>query len=277
VVAYDGQADVYAFLVNSGLLSKAESISKTKAAARRALELDDTLAEAHASLGLSAMNDDWDWPGAEQEFRRAIELNPHYATAHHWYGEFLGLMGRFDEAFAQNDLALEIDPLSPIVNSDRAKLLYFARRYDEAIEQCRRTLEIDPAFVQSHYWLAASYVGRGDYAKAILDLETLPEPDDTLAISANIGCLYARSGNRAEARKILAKLRESARHRYVSPTIFAHMYAELGDKDRAFEWFEKAYGERHVDLIGLKVNPGADALRGDPRVANLLDRIGLAR
>jgi Tfp pilus assembly protein PilF len=268
---------VYAFLVNSGLLSKAESISKTKAAARRALELDDTLAEAHASLGLSAMNDDWDWPGAEREFKRAIELNPHYVTAHHWYGEFLGLMGRFDEAFAQNDLALEIDPLSPIVNSDRAKLFCFARRYDEAIEQRRKALEIEPAFVQAHQWLEAAYIEKGEYDKAIIDVKTLQQPDDTLTMDSSLCCLYLRSGNRTEAKKMLERLKELARHRYVAPCVFAYIYTALGDKDQAFEWFDKGLAERHVDLIGLKVSPGTDPLRGDPRFANLLDRIGLAR
>jgi tetratricopeptide (TPR) repeat protein len=275
--AYAGLGDASYFLGGSDPLTQAESTVKAKAWIKKALELDETLSEAHDSLGLIAMNSDWDWVKAENEYKRAIELNPNYATAHQRYGEFLAFMGRFDEAITEVKRAQELDTLSLIISTDVAKVYALARRYDEAIAQYRRALELDPNFEQARGLLALAYSAKGLTEVAerefhqIKDLENNP---DLLSFQGNV---YGAAGKRVEAQRVLRRLSELAKRAYVSPFWMTIVYAGLGDRDEAFKWFEQVFAERAVGgAISLKVSPVWDSLRSDPRFADLLLRAGFA-
>jgi len=272
-LAYVGLADSYNLLGTR--LSPKEWYPRAKDAAARALGIDNTLGEAHAALGWAKLGYDWDWPGAEREFKRAIELNPNYPTAHQWYGFYLSVMGRHDEAIREATRAHELDPLSLQIGRDVGFRLYEARRYDQAIEQFRKTLELDPNFAPVRYTLGLAYVQKGMFENAIAELQqAVTLSGDNSIFIGTLGYAYARSGRKDDARKVIGDLKELSKRQYVQPYHFALIYMGLGENDRAFAWLEKAYEERSTRLIWLAVIPEWDGLRSDPRFTDLLRRIG---
>jgi DNA-binding winged helix-turn-helix (wHTH) protein/TolB-like protein/Tfp pilus assembly protein PilF len=275
-LAYAGLSDCYALLSDFGFVPPGEGFPKAKEAATRALAIDEKLAEAHTSLGHVKRDYDWDWSGAEQEFRRAIELNPNYPSAHQWYAVYLSSLGRHQEAIAEIKRALELDPLSLPVNTVTARVLYLARQYDEAIEQSRKTIEMDPRFAAAYQNLGRSYEQKGMYAEAVATFQELNKavPGHGLAFLARADAL---AGKTDEAQKILAQLKEPSARRYVSPYHVAMIYAGLGDKERTLAWLERAYQQRVHNMVFLKVEPELDGLRSDPRFADLMRRVGLTR
>lgn len=246
---------------------------KAKEMLTKALELDDTLGEAHATLGLLAQNSEWDWVAAEREYKRAIELNPNYATAHQWYGEHLALTAKFNESLEEMKLARELDPLSLVILKDTGEMYYVARKYDEAIGYFRKALEIDPGFVLAHRSLGLVYAQKREFSSAIDAFETARQLQDGPEVLSDLGYAYALSGRRREAQEILDNLKVISERRYVFPDAYAAIYAGLGEKDKAFDWLEKAYHE-HGLLTGLKVDPRWDSLRSDSRFADLMKRVG---
>jgi TolB-like protein/DNA-binding winged helix-turn-helix (wHTH) protein len=271
--AYAGLADALQFLSAETPPRQSEALARSRAALQRALELDDTLAEAHASRGLVAMNFDWDWNEAEREFRRAIELDPNYATAHQWYGEFLANMGRFEEGIAEMQRARELDPLSIIINSDVAKVYITARRYDEAVEQFKRTLEMDPTFGQAHGLLGVTYSLQGRHEEAIAELRSIAGIERDPLFLSWLGYVYGAAGRETEARAVVDRLLELAKETSVSPVLPTFVYAGLGDNDSAFEWFDRVFDEHAAwGAVPLKASPLYDRLRADPRFASLLSR-----
>jgi len=275
-LAHAGLADSYIILGYFSLLPAKEAYAKAREAATRALELDDTLAEAHNALATAKADYDWDWPGAEREFRRAIELNPGYATAHQWYGRLLSELGRHEEALAEIKRAQELDPLSLIINAVGGRILLYAGRDDLAIEQLRKTLEMDPNFAHAHWFLGMAYVRKGALAEAIAEFQRATTLSSNFTqYKAGLGHAYARAGKSAEARKLLYELKELSKRRYVSWCDFAAIYAGLGDKDQAFACLERAYAQRDARLVELKVDARLDPLRADLRFADLLRRVGL--
>jgi DNA-binding winged helix-turn-helix (wHTH) protein/TolB-like protein/Tfp pilus assembly protein PilF len=279
-LAYSGLADSYILMgsYSHGQIPPREAMSKARAAAERALAIDDTLAEAHASLAFAKLNYDWDWLGAEKEFHRALELGPNDARTHHWYSNYLIAMGRTQEALAESRRALELSPTDVAINEHLGWAYLMARQYDEAIEHCRVTLELDPDFVQAHRVLSLADLYRGHYEVAISGLQKGVQSAgaDPVAL-ALLARAYALSGRAAEARHLLRELEELSKQRYVSPADIGVLYGDLGEKDEAFQWLGKAYDERSNFLINLKVDPALDSLRSDPRFAALAARIGLPR
>lgn len=254
-----------------------EGYLKAKDAALKALELDDTLAEAHTSLALIESSYDWDWSGAEKEFQRAIELNPSYADAHRLHAEALWQTGRLDEAIAETKLSLEHDPLSLDGNATLGLEFFLARKYDQAIEQGRKTLEFDPNNTMAYYFRGMAYLKKSIYKESMMDFEkgVAISPGDTLALTG-LGYGYAVTGRRAEAQKVLDQLNKLSKQRHVPAAYMAKIYAGLGEKEKAFEWLEKAYEDRSILSGGIiKVNPIFDPVRSDPRFADLLRRVGL--
>ncbi len=276
-LAYSGLADAYGLLPNYSGGSPQEFGPKAKAAARKAVELDDTLAEAHTSLATMLASYDWNWTESTKEFKRAIELNPNYATAHHWYSDGpLLSTGRVDEAIAEMKRAQELDPLSLIINAELGSNYIFARQYDKAIEQLRKTIEMDPTFYYAQYNLGEAYEHKGDFQEALKDYQTAYRLSDDPAMLGFIGHAYAVSGKKDEALKTLDQMKEISRQRYVPAYSFATVYAALGEKDQAFQWLEKSYQDHGPDLALIKVDPLFDYLRSDQRFANLVQRMGLA-
>jgi TolB-like protein/DNA-binding winged helix-turn-helix (wHTH) protein/Flp pilus assembly protein TadD len=274
--AYAGLADSYALLGGFNLVPVEQAMPRARAAAEKALELDSNLAEAHASLGLIAPFNNWNWADAERHYQRAIELNPNYATAHHWYAEgYLMPVGRAEEAIAEMRKAQELDPLSAVIATDLGKELYFVRRYDEALVELHRALELDPNFTSAHNWISDTLVEKQSYNDAIAELEkTKPSREERVYIRQT-AYLYARMGRRTEARAALAKALELSKGKQVSSGAVALTYAALDDKDESFRWLEKAYTQRSSFMTSLKYWPVFDQLRGDPRFADLLRRVGL--
>jgi tetratricopeptide (TPR) repeat protein len=251
---------------------------KAKAAAIRALELDDTLAEAHTSLGRVLAAYDWDWPSAEKEYKRAIELNPRYAIAHQWYGGWFQVMGRGNEAIAERKRAQELDPLSPIVTFELGLAFYYARDYDQAIEQFHKTLELDQNFPPAQQFLPAAYEQKGMYAEAIAGFKRaipLMGGSEWSLTRGGLGHIYAVSGKKSEALAVLDELKQISAREYMPATSVALVYAGLGEKDQAFAWLEKGYEERSFQMQWLTLEPRWDSLRSDPRFANLVRRMGL--
>jgi TolB-like protein/Tfp pilus assembly protein PilF len=275
--AYSGLADCYSSLAGDGLVSSKEGYLKAKDAALKALELDDTLAEAHTSLAFIKSSYDWDWSGADKEFQRAIELNPSSADAHEAHAEALWETGRLDEAIAESKATLALDPLS-VNNNDNLGLEFFmARQYDRAIEQERKVLELDPNFIDAYYFRGMAYSKKSMYMEAMQEFEKAVAiaPADLTALTG-LGYGYAVTGRRAEAQRVLDKLNEISKQRYVSAVWRAKIYAGLGEKDKAFEWLEKAYEDRSIVNTGfIKTSPIFDPLRSDPRFADLLRRTNL--
>jgi len=274
--AYAGLADCYQVPANP--LPPRERMPRAKAAAMKALQLDDTLVEAHTSLARVLFVYDWNWPAAEKEFKLAIELNRRYAPAHQWYGGYLSATGRFREADAEKNRALELEPLSLVINFEVALAFYFSRNYDQAIDQFQKTLELDANFPPPHTYLPAAYEQKGMFEEAIAGFQraiTVTKGADKILAMASLGHVYAMSGRKTEARKMLAELQSLSEHSYVPAHDVALVYAGLGEKEKAFAWLEKAYEEHSFNLSHLNVEPRFDSLRSDPHFADLLRRIGL--
>jgi len=274
-VAYAGLADAYG-LSGNDLFPIDEAMSRAKAAAEKALQLDGDLAEAHASLGLIAYHFDWNWASAQRHFERAIALNPNYATAHHWYAEaYLMPMGRADEAIAELRKAKELDPLSAAIATDLGKELYFVRRYDEAMVELRGVLELDPDFVSAHNWLSDTFLEKGLYHEAIAELEKTKPLKEKRIYLRQTAYLYARMGQRVQAERALSKSLRLSRGKEVSSGAVALVYASSGNLDKAFLWLERACAERSSFMTSLKYWSAFDPLRSDPRFSDLVRRVGL--
>jgi TolB-like protein/DNA-binding winged helix-turn-helix (wHTH) protein/Flp pilus assembly protein TadD len=274
--AYSGLADTYALLGDwqYAVMTPKEAFPKAKAAAVKALELDSSLGEAHNSLAFVLDGFDWDFDSAGKEFQRAIELNPSYATAHHWYAWHLSLLGRFDEAIAEMRKAEDLDPLSLIINADLAELLGLAHSYDESIRQSRKTIEMDTNFALAHNQLAQVYLQKHMYDEAIAELQKAVRlSGNSPTCTANLARAYVASGKRSEAVKLLSDLKKRSNPDYSNAAEIAMVYASLGDTDQAMNWLERGYEERFNP--GVLLRPGFDPLRSDPRFRNLVQRIGL--
>ena len=273
--AYAGLADSYALIGTYTGTPAAESAPQARAAALRALQLDDNLPEAHAALALIVQNHEYDWQTAEKEFKRAIELNPNYATGHHWYAEHLAWLGRFDDALRESERARQLDPLSLIIGADNAVILYYSRQYDRAIAQFNAVHQLDPDFPRAGAVFAV-YVQKGMFAEAEAYLEKYCSDDGSWCVS-NRAYTYGRAGKLAQAKKERDKLLASNRREPVDPIVVVPAYLGTGDNDQAIAWLEKAFAQHSNGLTGLKVDPIYDPLRGDPRFQNLLRRVGLAQ
>jgi TolB-like protein/DNA-binding winged helix-turn-helix (wHTH) protein/Tfp pilus assembly protein PilF len=276
--AYSGLADTYALLGDwqYGVMTPKEALPKAKAAAVKALELDSTLSEAHNSLAFCFDAFDWDLESAGKEFQRSIELNPGYATAHHWYAWHLTLLGHYDNAIEEMRKAKSLDPLSLIINADLAELLVIAHFYDESIIQSRKTIEMDPNFALAHNQLAQAYLQEHMNAEAIVELQKAVELSAGCPTCiANLARAYAASGRSSEAGKLLSDLKNHSNGGYSDAAEVSMVYAALGDKDQAMHWLEIGYEQRFNP--GVLLRPGFDPLRSDPRFQNLVHRIGFPR
>jgi TolB-like protein/Tfp pilus assembly protein PilF len=276
-LAYAGLADAYSTLPGYSATPANEVVQKASAAAARAIELDPNLAEAHASLAGTMMNFNSDPAVAEKELQRAIELNPNYPTAHHWYGLLLGSLGRFDEAKREILRAQKLDPLSLIINRTIGTIFFWAREYDQALVAAQKTLEIDPNFPPAHEDLAVIYGMKGRYEEAISEMNTVIGLNGRLPhYVAALGRIEANSGHKVEAQKMVNELLAREKTEYVSSADIALVYAALGDKEKALERLDEAItkGELWTN-VNLKIGPAWDDLRGDPRFAELLRRAGL--
>jgi tetratricopeptide (TPR) repeat protein len=266
-LAYAGLADAYVLFTNFTVAAPSESFPRAEAAARKALELDDSLAEAHTSLGQVLWEYYLDATGATKEFERAIALNPNYATAHHWYG--VGppeILGDFEKSIAEINRALQLDPLSLIINADFGGSLITMRRYDEAIAQLRKTLEMDPRFYYAHWQLGVALQLKGQLDEAIAEYKKAAELDDDPYVVGLLAQAYARAGQRDQALKLLAQLQQMATRRWVPSYTFAIVHTAFGEKDRAIDYLERAYRERDLsDLSYIRFDASLDPLRGDPR------------
>ena len=274
--AYSGLADTYALLGDwqYAVMTPTQANPKAKAAALKAVELDKTLGEAHNSLAFVLDGFDWDLDSGGKEFRRAIELNPGYATAHHWYAWHLGLLGRYDEAIAEMRKAESLDPLSLIINADLAELLVIAHSYDESMQQSRKTIEMDPNFAMAHNQLGQAYLQQHVYEQAVVELQRAVQLSaGSPTCIANLARAYALSGRRSEAVKLLSDLKTSSTPGFSHASEIAAIYVSLGDKDEAMNWLEKGYAERFNP--GVLIRPGFDPLRSDPRFRDLVHRTGL--
>jgi len=250
---------------------------RAKAAAMKALELNDSLPEAHNALAFAKHSFDWDWAGAEQVYQRAIALNPNFATARHWHGLYLGMLGRVDEALAEMRRAQRLNPLSIIIRTHLGLMLHCGRRYDEAIEQLWQTLEMEPDFAAAHYFLGWAYEQKGMYEETITHLQKalIVSPDSPDRVGA-LGHARAVFKTKGYARKALEELHKLAQRRFVSAYDFAIVYVGMGETDQAFQWLERACEERSFSMImSLKADPRLDRLRPDPRFQHLLRRVGL--
>jgi len=277
--AYSGLADCYSALGASSIvggLPPRQAMPEAKAAALKALQIDGTLAEAHNSLAQVHLLYDWDLAASEEEFRRALELDPEYTTAHHWYSHCLVALGRTDESLAESKRALELEPLNLVVGVHLGWHYLYARQYDQAIEQFRKTLELDPAFPQSQRYAAWAYLQKGMRQEAIASLRAaLGQLGRNPEVEGELGHALGVAGRRAEALAVLEGLRQLSSTRYVSPYSVALVHAGLGDRDQALAWLEKAYVERSDYMPYLNREPMLDGLRSDPRFAALVRRVGL--
>jgi TolB-like protein/DNA-binding winged helix-turn-helix (wHTH) protein/Tfp pilus assembly protein PilF len=278
--AYSGLADAYAMLGFRGAYPSKDALAKAKAAALKAIQLDNTLADPHASLAFIAETHEWDWGTAEREYKRALELNPDDARAHHWYAGYLMYVGRYDEGIAEAKRARDLDPLSLPVNNALAGRLLVAGRYNEALVQVQKTLELNPNFAPAHQTLGWAYLRTGKHQEAIQEFQKavqLSGTDDTDFV-LDLGFAYATSGKREEARRILAKLKRRHEQRLAPSGSIAIVYGALGEFNEAFAWLEKAYEERDPELTYLNVPVRRfEPLRHDARFEQLVRRIGLSK
>jgi TolB-like protein/DNA-binding winged helix-turn-helix (wHTH) protein/lipoprotein NlpI len=274
--AYAGLADTFGLMSTWYVAPQQEFMPKAKAAALNALALDDSLAEAHASLALVAENYDYDWQTAEKEFRRAIQLNPDYATAHQWYAEFLAWQGRFDEALTESERARQLDPMSLIIATDRGAILYYARQYDRAIDQLRAVLDMDPGFNNARSYIVGAYVQQGKFADALKENDLMGNAQNPQWYWASRTYIYNHSGTVAQAQHALAQF-EALSTRLRSDAILTRLYAYNGSsqKGKSMLLLEQAYREHSPALTNIKVDPKYDNLRKDQRFQELLARINL--
>lgn len=276
-LGYAGLADCYSIIGSAivGTVSAKEVAPAAKAAAQKALELDNTLAEAQTSLATVRFNYDWDWEGAASGFQRAIELNPNYATAHQRYSLYLMAMGRTRESVGEINRARNLDPLSISMNFSLGWRFYMARQYDLAIEQLRNTIDMDPNFALPHLVLGQAYEQKGSYDHAVAELQkaTILSHESAPMIAA-LGHAYASMGRRTEAQHLLSQLLTESNKEYVSPFYIAVVYAGLGDNEKAMDWLKKAYQDRSNGVVFLKVDPQFDSVRSNPRFQSLLHALG---
>jgi adenylate cyclase len=276
--AYAGLADSYSsFVFPLGVVIPREAMSKAKEAAQRALAIDNSLGEAHASLAYITFFYDWDWTAAERGFKQALELNPNNADTHHWYSHFLMGQGRIEESLIQSKRALELSPFDILMNVHLSWHYLYARKYDKALDQIEKTIEMDKNFAQAYPWLGLILEQQGKYPEAIAAFQKAIKlfPGGSSIAEAELAHTYAVSGDREKALKIIAKLQALAKSKYVSSFQIAAIYAGLGEKDQAFAWLEKAYEERSDGLVNLKAEQRFDNLRSDFRFKDLARRVGL--
>ena len=282
-LAYSGLADSYALLSDIGVVKPAEEMPKAKAAAQRAVDIDPTLSEAYTSRAFVKLAHDWDWLGAEADFKKALELNAKYPTAHQWYASYLMQMGKFGPAKAELEKAHQLDPLSPIINSNLAHYAYLEHRYDEAIEHINKTLEMVPDFWVAHHYRGLTYMMKGMHNEAIAEFRGVlgstgqgPLEEGTVEsnpeVAGSLGYAYAAAGKRQDAEAILQRLQKLSEKRYVSPRYFAIIYVGLDNKTAAIEQLEKAYDSRHPGLVLMRIDPLFDRLRGEDRFKKLVQR-----
>ena len=282
-LAYSGLADSYALLSDIGAVKPADEMPKARAAAQRAVDIDPTLAEAYTSRAFVKLAHDWDWLGAEADFKRALQLNPKYPTAHQWYASYLMQMGKFGPAQAELEKAHQLDPLSPIINSNLGFYAYYQHNYDEALNHTNKTLEMVPDFWVAHHYRGLAYTMKGMYDEAIKEFRgVLRAPNDgslpeeavqtNPEVSASLGFAYALSGKRRQAEEILRQLHRVAEKRYVSPRYLAIVYVGLDNKRAAIEQLHRAYENRHPGLVLIRVDPLFDRLRSEPAFEELINR-----
>jgi len=277
--AYAGLADTFALMGSWSYARQIEFMPKARAAALRALQIDDGLAEAHTSLALIAENYDYDWQTAEREFRRAIQLDPQYATAHQWYAECLSFQGRYADAMAESERARQLDPLSLIIATDHGAILYFARQYDRAIDQFNAVLAMEPSFSRAQYLLSYAYTEKGMFSEALAQEGAGKwHQSDGTPVWDVLAYLHARSGHQAQARSEMAKWEQRNRkHSWPSADVILMAYVAMDEKDKALALLDQSYQNHSISLTTLKVEPAFDPLRGDPRFQDLLRRVGLAK
>ena len=276
-LAYTGLADAYSILASYSLeyVPPKEGFPKAKTSAEKALSLDDHLAEAHASLGLVKFYYEWDWNGAEAEFKKALELNPGYAQAHQYYADFVKSFGRFDEALEEMKKALTLDPLSYSIKTGIGHVLYLSRQYDLAVDQYRKVVESDPSFVPARLWFGRPYLQKGMFKEAIEQVEEAVKLSHETTVSlATLAQAFAAAGRIADAKKLLDKLLTRGTEQYVPSYWIALVYTSMGNKDEAMKYLERAFLERSSWLVWANVEPRFDSLRSDARFASLLARIG---
>lgn len=276
---YSGLADCYVLFGSSfdvGGQAPSDVQPKAKAAALKALELDNSLADAHNSIAYVKLTYDWDWTGAEVEFKRSLALNPGYAHGHHWYAHLLLSGGRREEALAESNRALELDPVSPIINLHLGWHYLYTRQYDRALEQLAKTLELDPDYALAHWYRGLAYEQKKMYPEALREMgrakDLLPR---NLAVLCDIGHVYAVSGDKGNAEKVIAALEEESAHRYVNAYELALIYVGLGQNDQAFKSLDRAFREHSDMLVYLKVDPRLDSIRSDFRFPNLMRSVGV--
>ncbi len=277
-LAYAGLSDSFALLGDVGVAAvpPKEAFSRAKVAATKALRIDGTLAEAHTSLAHMEMHD-FRWADAEKEFKRAIELNPNYATAHHWYALSFALKERSNESIAAIKRAQELDPVSLAINTDVGVVYYYARQYDQAIAQYQKTLDLDPSFSRAYVALGSAYAQKALYEEAIAMFQKAITVSGDSTKKAALGRAYALAGKKDETLEVIAELKELSKRSYISPYSLALIYAGIRDKDEAFDWLQKAYEECDGNMIFIKVDPWLDSLRSDPRFTVFLKRVGLEK
>ena len=282
-LAFSGLADSYALLCDIGVVVPVEEMPKAKAAAQKAVDTDPNSAEAYTSRAFVKLSYDWDWLGAEDDFKHALRLNPKYPTAHQWYASYLMQMGKFDRAKEEIEEAHSLDPLSPIISSNSGLYSYYEHQYDDAISKYKLTLQTDPDFWVARHYLGLAHVQKGMFDDAIAELRSLikapptgPVPDEVVATeteaTASLGFAYAMAGKRNEALAIIDQLHRLGQKRYVSGVYFANVYAGLKDNDHAIEYLNKAFESRHPGLVLIRIEPMFDALRSDERFKQLVKR-----
>ncbi|MGB7297527.1 MAG: protein kinase [Candidatus Aminicenantales bacterium] len=275
-MAYVGLADSYSLLTVYADARPQDVYPRAKAAAAKALEIDEALAEAHNSLAYVYDRYDWNWKAAEAEFKRALELNPNYATGHFWYGEHLAFFGRFEESIREMKRALELDPVSLVINASLGWAYIMAQRFDEAIAQLHKTLDLDPHFYYARCMLGFAHLDKKNFSEAIDEMKKGRElSGDALMMVTGLGEVYATAGKLEEAKGILEELEARSKQQYISPFALAHIYVAMGDLDKAFELADKAYEGRDENLISIKIHPTWVAVRSDPRYHALLKKMGL--
>jgi len=277
-LAWAGLADTYGLMGEFTNISRRELFPKQMAAVNKALEIDDRLGEAHISLAISLMLNEWDWKNSEKEFRLGIELSPKYATGHHWYAEFLMFMTRTEEAFREISLAVELDPVSLGILKDKGIYYYYSRQYDLAINMAMMTLELDPGFVPSYRLLSLAYEGMRMFDEAIAENQRWGDlTRNKVKTDIALAHIYATAGRKEDAEKIMTEVEEGKELGGNDYRGMAMAYTALGENDKAFEWLEKSYAKHEESLCSLRIDPKMDPLRSDPRFIMLLRRIGLEK
>jgi TolB-like protein/DNA-binding winged helix-turn-helix (wHTH) protein/Tfp pilus assembly protein PilF len=272
-LAYSGLADAYCSLGVIGDVAASDVFPKARVAAEKALALESSLSEAHTSLAYVEFSYDWDWNAAEAEFQRAIALNPNYATAHQWYGQFLRLMGREEEAILEGQKSLDLDPLSPIINVEAGLPYYYRRRYAEALQHFRKALEMEPNFALAHHDIGWVLEAEGKYPEAIEEFERAVRISDVAALWSSLGHAYGMAGRRQEAVKVLHRLEELSKKHYVAPNYAATVYLGLGENDKAMGLYERSYEERCWGMLWFKIAHSLKPLRGTARFEKLLQKM----